>query len=182
MPDYNYREHLLEVARLMELAARTAPKTKGQDFIEIKILADQQIDNLADAMVEYGVNNKKKDYDRDGENTRKSPVVMLLGIHKATTPGLDCGACGFDTCKELENAAKSDSDFLGPNCALHHLDFGIALGSAVKTAQMMNVDNRIMFRIGVVARSMGLVDWDYVMGIPLSATGKNIFFDREKKK
>jgi uncharacterized ferredoxin-like protein len=64
---------------------------------------------------------------------------------------------------------------------LRHLDFGIALGSAVKTAQMMNADNRIMYRIGVTARDAGIVDWDFVMGIPLSATGKNIFFDREKK-
>ena len=55
---------------------------------------------------------------------------------------------------------------------------GIALGSAVKTASMLNVDNRIMYRIGTVARAMKMVVWDFVMGIPLSATGKNIFFDR----
>ncbi len=58
------------------------------------------------------------------------------------------------------------------------LDMGIALGSAVKTASMLNVDNRIMYRIGTVARAMKMVAWDFVMGIPLSATGKNIFFDR----
>jgi uncharacterized ferredoxin-like protein len=29
-----------------------------------------------------------------------------------------------------------------------------------------------------VAREMGLTDADFVMGIPLSATGKSIFFDR----
>jgi uncharacterized ferredoxin-like protein len=55
---------------------------------------------------------------------------------------------------------------------------GIALGSAVKTASMLNVDNRIMYRIGTVVRHTKLVDWDFVMGIPLAATGKNIFFDR----
>jgi uncharacterized ferredoxin-like protein len=31
-----------------------------------------------------------------------------------------------------------------------------------------------------VARSIGLVDWDCVMGIPLSASGKNIYFDRKQ--
>jgi uncharacterized ferredoxin-like protein len=55
---------------------------------------------------------------------------------------------------------------------------GIALGSAVKTASMLNVDNRIMYRIGTVARETKVVDWDFVMGIPLAASGKNIFFDR----
>jgi uncharacterized ferredoxin-like protein len=55
---------------------------------------------------------------------------------------------------------------------------GIALGSAVKTAGMLNVDNRIMYRVGVAVREMGLVDWEFVMGIPLSVTGKSIYFDR----
>ena len=35
-----------------------------------------------------------------------------------------------------------------------------------------------MYRIGVLAREMNLIDGDVVLGIPLSATGKNIFFDR----
>ena len=61
---------------------------------------------------------------------------------------------------------------------IRHLDMGIAIGSAVKTAAMLNVDNRIMYRVGVVVREMNLVDWDFVMGIPLSVTGKSIFFDR----
>jgi len=30
----------------------------------------------------------------------------------------------------------------------------------------------------VVARAIGLIDADFVMGIPLAVTGKNIFFDR----
>jgi uncharacterized ferredoxin-like protein len=55
---------------------------------------------------------------------------------------------------------------------------GIALGAAVKTASMLNVDNRIMYRIGTVACAMKMVEWEFVMGIPLAATEKNIFFDR----
>jgi uncharacterized ferredoxin-like protein len=58
---------------------------------------------------------------------------------------------------------------------------GIALGSAVKTASLLNIDNRIMYRAGVVARKMNLVDWDFVMGIPLSVSGKNIYFDRQEQ-
>ncbi|MBU1569644.1 MAG: ferredoxin domain-containing protein, partial [Proteobacteria bacterium] len=65
-----------------------------------------------------------------------------------------------------------------PVCSFRLLDMGIALGSAVKTASMLNVDNRIMYRVGAVARDMKLVDWEFVMGIPLSVTGKSIYFDR----
>ena len=66
-----------------------------------------------------------------------------------------------------------------PTCAFKLLDFGIALGSAVKTASIMNADNRIMYRIGAVAYEMKLMDSSVIMGIPLSSTGKSIFFDRK---
>ena len=57
---------------------------------------------------------------------------------------------------------------------------GIALGSAVKTAQVHNADNRIMYSGGVAAIDLGLMGKDCTVAyaIPLSATGKNIFFDR----
>jgi uncharacterized ferredoxin-like protein len=63
-------------------------------------------------------------------------------------------------------------------------DLGIALGSAVKTAQIHNVDNRIMFSAGTAALNLGLLgkDCSVAYAIPLSVTGKNIFFDREPVK
>ena len=178
----DYRQHLVEVARLMELAARTAPKSKGQDYVEAKIISGAEITELARAMVEFGERTGKEHFDRDAENVKKSPVVVFIGLKQATTLGLDCGACGFLTCAELEAAAQSGGEFNGPLCVFRQLDLGIAIGSAVKTAQLMNVDNRIMYRAAVVARDSGLIDWDIAMGIPLSATGKNLFFDREKEK
>ena len=75
-------------------------------------------------------------------------------------------------------ASASTRSVNSSTCAFRLLDMGIALGSAVKTASMLNVDNRIMYRIGVAAREMDLVDWEFVMGIPLSVTGKSIYFDR----
>jgi len=58
------------------------------------------------------------------------------------------------------------------------IDYSLAIGSAVKTASILNVDNRIMFTVGVAAQELGIIDADYVLGIPLSATSKNIYFDR----
>jgi len=179
MPDYDYTQHLLEVARMMELAARTAPKSKGTDFVEARILTGELIEELARAMLEFGGKSKKKDFDRDADNVRRSPVVLLLGLKDSKTLGLNCSACGFADCSELEKAEKVEGEFRGPICAFRLLDFGIAMGSAVKTAQMLNADNRIMYRIGVAAIDAGMIDWEIAMGIPLSATGKNIYFDRK---
>ena len=50
--------------------------------------------------------------------------------------------------------------------------------AAPKSAGKNFVDIKIMYRIGTVARGKGLCDWEYVMGILLSTTGKSIYFDR----
>ena len=69
-------------------------------------------------------------------------------------------------------------EFTGPSCAWRLLDLGIALGSAVKTASLFNADNRVMYRIGVAARKAGLIEGEIAIGVPISATGKSIYFDR----
>jgi uncharacterized ferredoxin-like protein len=72
--------------------------------------------------------------------------------------------------------------FAGPNCAVRMADLGIALGSAVKTASIHNVDNRIMYSVGVTALALGMLgDCTVAYGIPLRASGKNIYFDRKEK-
>jgi uncharacterized ferredoxin-like protein len=173
---------VVQVAAMMELAARTAPKSKGQDFIEILTLSGSRLKELAGAMIEFGREKNKENFDRDAANVAASGAVVLIGLRKSGSLGLDCGACGYVNCQAFDLAEKVDIDFSGPFCAYRLMDLGIAMGSAVKTAQMMNVDNRIMYRIGVAARWKGLVDWEIVLGIPLSATGKNIFFDRAEQK
>jgi len=55
---------------------------------------------------------------------------------------------------------------------------GHSLGSAVKTASEFNIDNRMMYSIGVAAKEMKLLDSDVIIGIPLSVSGKSPYFDR----
>ena len=166
------------VARLMAISATTAPKSKGENFVKTKVLKGKALKELADAMLTYGRRTKKKDFDRDSKNVAQSEAVLLIGLKKANVLGLDCGACGFADCKTFQKQKKASGEFLGPMCVYRLLDVGIALGSAVKTASMLNVDNRIMYRVGVLARKTKIVDWDFVVGIPLSVTGKSIYFDR----
>jgi uncharacterized ferredoxin-like protein len=163
------------VAELMSIAARTAPKSAGQDFVVVEILEGDAVQRLGEAMIAFGERTGKYNFDRDGKNVLASEAVVLIGLKDATALGLNCAACGAETCIKPNTV---EGEFRGPHCALRLLDMGIAIGSAVKTAGMLNVDNRIMYRAGVVARELGLIDSDFVMGIPLSATGKSIYFDR----
>ena len=165
------------VADLMAIASRTAPKSAGKDFVVIRILEGEKVKALAEEMAKFGQRTSKKNFDRDGRNVAASDCVVLIGIKDAQSLDLNCGACGVEFCNDL-HINSAEREFRGPQCAFRLLDMGIALGSAAKVAGMLNVDNRIMYRTGVVAREIGLVDADFVMGIPLSATGKNIYFDR----
>lgn len=165
------------VADLMAVAARTAPKAAGKDFVVVQVIEGDAVKALAQQMCEYGARSGKRNFDRDADNVAASDTVVLIGIKDGQSPNLNCGACGKEYCNELP-INSFEGEFSGPQCAYRLLDLGIALGSAAKTAGLLNVDNRIMYRAGVVAREMGLIDADIVMGIPLSATGKSIYFDR----
>jgi uncharacterized ferredoxin-like protein len=174
------KETVRFVGELMALSSRTAPKAAGQDFIEVRLLSDSERVALGTDMIGLGKERGIWGFERDGKNVMDSDAVLMVGLlaHKGT--GLDCGACGFATCQEF-NGRSHSGDFEGPNCALRLLDLGIALGSAAKTASDHNVDSRIMYRAGVSAKRLGLSKARIVHAIPLSASGKNIFFDRPMK-
>lgn len=172
----NTIDEVKRAAGLMALSARTAPKSLGQDFVIIKIISGEEVVKLGEDMIEYGIKHNKRNYDRDGSNVKNSPVVLLIGLKDPDTVGLNCGACGFDNCSECQ--AHEGPEFDGPLCALRILDMGIAIGSAAKMASLLSIDSRIMYRIGAVAKKTGLIKTSFAMGIPLSTTGKNIYFDR----
>ncbi|UCE39515.1 MAG: hypothetical protein JSW00_01455 [Thermoplasmata archaeon] len=166
------------VANLMALSAKTAPKGKGEDFLEIKVLLGNEKDEVAKQMLIIADERKLPLFTRDGNNVKDSQALLLVGLKEHKSAGLNCAACGFESCEEFDRA-QCEGDFVGPNCAIRLLDLGIALGSAVKTASIHNVDNRIMYRVGVAIRRLGIMESNYVMGVPLSVSSKSIFFDRK---
>jgi uncharacterized ferredoxin-like protein len=166
------------VADLMALSAVTAPKTKGQDLLEIKVLFGEEKDKVANEMQKIGEERSNPGFVRDGNNVKESEALILIGLKPHKSSGFNCKACGYENCDEFDKA-REEGDFKGPNCAFRLLDLGIALGTAVKTASLHNVDNRIMYRVGVALMRLGIMESNIVMGVPLSVSGKNIFFDRK---
>lgn len=176
------------VAGLMLLAARTAPKTRGQDELLYKILTKKEMKALSAWLAREGKSRDLAFFIRDARNFAAAETGILIGVKGNVPVGISCGACGFGTCgqyaRDYAKRKQLDTDFAGPNCAVRMTDLGIAAGSAVKTAQIHNVDNRLMFTGGVAALALGFFGGECTVAyaIPLSATGKNIFFDREQKK
>jgi len=167
------------IAELMAVAAKTAPKCLGQDYVDVQVLSGEKLQQLANEMEIYGRDTGKKNFDRDADNIKKSDAVIFVALRENKPLGLDCGACGSEKCVQLMSA--EGPEFPGPLCAWRILDVGIALGSAAKMAGILNADNRIMYRPAVVARKIGLVKGDFICAIPISVTSKNIYFDRPGK-
>ena len=108
---------------------------------------------------------------RDAGNIECSPAIVIVGV-EANPSGLNCGFCGKPTCEALQAA-----DGI---CAFNSIDLGIATASAAEVAGRFHVDNRIMYSIGRAALDLNLLGpkVKQALGIPLSVTGKNPFFDR----
>lgn len=174
----------------MATAIRTAPKACGEDNIVTCIVSGSQKERIAEIMEEKGRSKGKTNpleiyyYKRDADNLRKSQAVLLVGV-KGTIPKspnnpLNCGACGYPSCNDFIKAEKKmGEDYRGPLCIFQVIDLGIALGSAVKMAAELCVDNRLMNSVGTAAMKLGLLGADLIIGIPLSATSKNVYFDRK---
>jgi uncharacterized ferredoxin-like protein len=175
-------EAVKSVAGLMALSARTAPKAVGLDSIKIEIVSDKKQEKLANQMIKKGTELKIDFFCINGEQVKVSDATLLIGVEGHNPLGANCGGCGHSTCAEMIKALKARKTkkamYPGPNCILKITDLGIAVGSAVKTASIHNVDNRIMFSAGVIALQMGMLKGcSIAYGIPLKASGKNIFWN-----
>jgi uncharacterized ferredoxin-like protein len=175
------KDAILNVAKLMQASARTAPKTAGIDDILTMVIYGEEKDSIAEEMEELARQRGIEGFRRDAKNVKDSDVVVLIGVRGGKSIGFNCGACGYETCQKFEEATRrAGQDFVGPTCLFKALDLGIALGSAVKMASILNIDNRIMYRVGIAALKLNLMpEATIIMGIPLSAKGKNIYFDRK---
>jgi uncharacterized ferredoxin-like protein len=169
---------VMDTASRMCAAARTAPKTRGIDNIITLVLTGTEKDALADKMGEIAKREFKgktiffSRFIQHAENLRSAQAVVLIGVKRCYNGLKFCSYCGFENCKKCEEA--------GGRCAFIMIDLGIAMGSAVSIAADDRVDNRIMYSIGKAAVEMSYADDSVAwIGIPLSITGKNIFFDRK---
>lgn len=161
---------LKDVAEFMCISARTAPKAKGMDNLVIITLNEKDKKKIISTMKKIGKRENRPGCLRDSESIKNADQIVVIGTKKAPI-GLNCGFCGFPTCKELTKNKGV--------CSYNALDLGIALGSAATVASRFHADNRLMYSIGKAAIELGLLGKCVMaIGIPLSATGKNPFFDR----
>jgi Uncharacterized protein containing a ferredoxin domain len=160
------------IADLICVAARTAPKGRGIDNLVFMHIKAREKDQLAEEMRKIAKESGAQFFARDAGCIDKAAVVVLFGERVKQMGVAPCGYCGWGNCAEC---AKHNG-----LCAVSIGDLGIAIGSAVTTAALHHVDNRVMFSAGKAALNLGLFPEDVTIayGLPLSVSGKSIFFDR----
>jgi uncharacterized ferredoxin-like protein len=164
---------VIEAAGQMMTAARTAPKGKGMDIIEIARIEGKDIQILSKKTQQMGEQNGLKFFLRDAENILLADVVIIIGT-RLETHGLNCGHCGFPTCGDKPKTVP---------CALNSIDVGIAIGSACATAADLRLDTRVMFSVGLAAQELNWLNGcKTVFAIPVSVSSKSPFFDRKAKE
>jgi uncharacterized ferredoxin-like protein len=162
----------IQVAALMVAAARTAPKTRGMDNIKTAAIEDEPAKRqLIARMREIAASEDRPGLARDAGNIERALAVVIIGV-ESNAADLNCGFCGKPSCEALREADGV--------CAFNSIDLGIAVASAAEMAGRFHVDNRVMYSIGRAALDLGWLGpkVKQALGIPLSVTGKNPFFDR----
>ena len=166
-------EQVMQIARQMMTAARTAPKGKGVDVIEIALVEGDDIRRLSEEMIAIQEENGFKFFLRDADNILNAECILLIGTREHVH-GLNCGHCGYSNCADRP---------MGVPCAIVSVDVGIAIGSACATAADHRVDTRVMFSAGLAAQRLNILEGcRQVFAIPVSASSKNPFFDRKPKE
>ncbi len=172
--DFN-NEYVLQVAKKMCVAARTAPKARGTDNLVIRVCDKKDIAKISKQLVkDYKMTDGKEEFLlRDSKNILSANYLVLIAT-KNSPLGLNCGYCGFETC-----AMKNKTNKNIP-CFFNSEDLGLAIGSAVSVCADARVDNRIMFSAGRAASRLNMVEGCIqCLAISLSAEAKNPFFDRK---
>lgn len=172
---YNERENreraVLQAASEMMTAARTAPKGKGVDIIEIATLTGTDLVPVAAMMRQIAEEKGFKFFLRDAGCVEKADAVMFIGTREQPQ-GLNCAYCGAKTC---------ESRAAGTPCAINTIDVGIAVGSACGKAADLRIDTRVVFSAGAAAQRLGILgNAKQIIAILMSIGSKNPFFDRPK--
>jgi uncharacterized ferredoxin-like protein len=165
---------ILALAKKMVLAAKTAPKARGVDNVHALILTGEDIKKLSLHMKLIAQRDSIAFFERDAENILQSSAVVLFGTPYKSLGLKNCAWCGFESCEEKEKHPENP-------CVYNVHDLGIAIGSAVSLASDNRIDNRVMYSVGKTALALNYFPSSIKMalGIPLTAAGKNPFFDRK---
>ncbi len=171
------QDYVEMAAKAVASAARSAPHTTGKLDLVINILNQEEIKTIQRTVAE--------NFGRDPERVMVYDGMLTIGaVLTRSDTGWDCGACGFNTCAELNKAAKTERDKnpdgprpSGPSCNWKVIDWNISLDYAAAMVAQLGLQTRVQDIQGSVALTHGFAgEVDACTTVPLMAEKRNPFF------
>lgn len=164
------------IVRLIATAAKNSPKALDESFLEISVLDEAEKEMLVEEMYQLADGRGDEIYTAKGEDLENSDSVILIGLNEHPGIGIDCRACGYESCESMENSENEKDIFEGPNCIFRLIDIGISLGYALQNASKNDVDAKIMIKGGMAAKNLGLSTSKICLAVAMmSPDGRGLF-------
>ncbi|MFW6304197.1 MAG: DUF2148 domain-containing protein [Candidatus Saliniplasma sp.] len=165
------------IAKLMAVAARNSPKAIDESFLEISVLDEAEKEMLVEEMYQLADERGDEIFTERGEEVENSDRIILIGLNEHPGIGIDCKACGYESCEEMENSEQKKDIFEGPNCLYRVIDIGTAIGYALQNASKNDVHSKIMIKGGLAAKHLGLSTSRICLAIAMRSRSEKGLFD-----
>ncbi len=172
----NMKEGMDVIAELIAIAAKSSPSSLNESFTDISILDEAEKEMLVEEMYQMADEKEDETYTEVSEDIEQSEKVILIGLDDHHSIGLDCKACGYESCEILERSDQKKDIFEGPNCLFKVMDIGTSLGYALQSANRNNVYASISIKGGLAAKNLGLSTSRLCVAIQINTKSKEFSF------
>ncbi|MEM2214875.1 MAG: DUF2148 domain-containing protein [Candidatus Nezhaarchaeales archaeon] len=136
--------------------------------IDVSIINSKRKKELMKYMHQLAEELRDPLYEMDAQEIGKVNAILLIGLRDGgEVAGMNCGACGFQSCDDMLNNRRAGLLYPGPTCIVKALCLGMVIGSFMKMYFTPYRDSLTMLRIGVAAKRLGFLKSDLVMGLLL---------------
>lgn len=165
------------ITKLVAIAAKNAPTALNESYMDISVLDEAEKEMLVEEMYQLADERKDEIFTEKGEDIEKADSVILIGVDGHPGLGIDCKACGYENCEQMEEAKDKNDIFIGPNCVYRIIDIGVSLGYAIQNATDNDADAWVSIKGGLAAQNMGLSTSRICLAVPISLDSKEKLFD-----
>jgi uncharacterized ferredoxin-like protein len=185
------QEKVLDIATYCIHSALKAPQITGRVELEFEIITGDDLNPFVEA---FGLLSSIAGFHAisllsysKAMGAGEPPVLLLIGGKNLRKSELawNCGACGFESCKEFNKYSGSIEPVLtaeakGPFCMWKAMDYGMCCDWACAQAWHHNITNRVEMASGWAARAIGYMpDCDIIRGLPLGPMKDMFWYSRE---
>ncbi len=172
------------IVEMMAVAAQTSFRFSNRNTIKVVSLDKESMEEVAEYA--YSLGDMSPLAARDGrflkELIKEPSSLLIFGDKRKSDLNYDCGACGYRTCKELNQAEEIESlTSIGPSCQFKNISLNVAVNAAASLAWRMGLQCRVFSTLAMGAFALEMIeDVHIVSSVAVSAAKVDPFFDRHK--